>query len=200
MLLVLGLPVIGSTLFYGSDPMDDLSVQVHSVQAILAERLESSGEISIPTLAHHLVTLCQLYRLDPAFVLSMIQVESDFRVDAVSPMGAVGLMQLMPATAQVMMKEMHFRPAGYSKRGVQKVLMDPFTNLSLGVAYLAFLRDHYQAQPIFFRIAAYNLGPARTDELLSKRDFKPVITKKYYEAVQRGFYQFRSYFPKGPRV
>jgi hypothetical protein len=166
----------------------------HHIEEILADRIESSEEVEIPTLAHHLLALCRYYKMDPAFVLSMIQVESSFKVEALSPMGAVGLMQLMPATAEVMMREMNLQPAmRLTRASVRQSLFNPFVNLTLGVAYLAYLRDHYQAQPLFYQVAAYNVGPARLDELLSNKNFKPVSTKKYYEAVQRGIFQFRTY-------
>jgi hypothetical protein len=203
-MVVLGV-TLGLVLRSVTDSSDDFSLGAtrnqttrQHIEEILAERLESNSDVQIPTLARHLLSLCGYYRMDPAFVLSMIQVESGFNVEALSPMGAVGLMQLMPATAEVMMRELNLQPTmRLSHKTIKESLLNPFVNLTVGVAYLAFLREHYQAQPLFYQVAAYNVGPARMDELLSKRNFKPVNTKKYFEAVQRGIFQFRTYL-KGP--
>ena len=70
--------------------------------------------------------------------------------------------------------------------------MDPFTNLTFGVAYLAFLREHYRGLNPYYLLAAYNMGPAKMDELLSKKTFKPGKTKTYFEAIRRAVFDFRS--------
>ena len=139
-------------------------------------------------LAHHLVQLCRRYRFDPAFVLSLIEVESRFRPSVVSPAGAVGLMQLMPATARVVAKRY-----GIRYTGSQEALKDPFTNLTIGVAYLSYLRDKYGGDSSYSVLAAYNMGPAKFDGLRSKKGFKPVKTKSYFEKIRRGVGAFRFY-------
>jgi soluble lytic murein transglycosylase-like protein len=138
-------------------------------------------------LAHTLVQLCRKYRFDPAFILSLIQVESSFRIRAVSGAGAVGLMQLMPDTARFISHHSGLEYKGRSS------LFDPKTNLSLGIRYMAFLRDKYAGLPPYFHIAAYNIGPARLDELLSRKNFKPSNTKRYYEKIKRGIPTWRYY-------
>ena len=131
-------------------------------------------------LAGHLLSLCRRYRFDPAFVLSLIEVESQFRVRVVSPMGAVGLMQVMPALMGNRVAATH-------------ALMDPFTNLSVGMAYLARLRDRYRRLSPYYLVAAYNIGPGKMDHLLARPSFKPVKTKRYYEAIRREVPQLRFY-------
>lgn len=81
--------------------------------------------------------------LDPALVLAVASVESGFRPKAVSPKGALGLMQLMPATA--------------TSLGVADAF-DPETNLEGGSRYLAELIALYGGD-LTKALAAYNAGP-----------------------------------------
>jgi soluble lytic murein transglycosylase-like protein len=81
------------------------------------------------------------YSVNPLLVDSVIQVESNYNPFAVSPKGAEGLMQLMPATAQ--------------RFGVTNSF-DPKQNIEAGVRYLKFLQDTFQDDRL--AIAAYNAG------------------------------------------
>lgn len=174
------------------------------IDIILKDRMGTAYQSG---LAGSLYELCQVYRFDPTFVLSIIHVESGFRPEVVSPVGAVGLMQLMPATARVivrtqMVAKNYLGMASLknirrmSEEALVKSLMDPMTNMALGVAYLAYLRDRYVGFHPFYLIAAYNVGPAKMDELISRKTFKPVSTKKYFEAIRRSMTTFRT--PHGP--
>lgn len=138
-------------------------------------------------LALHLIQVCRRYRFDPAFILSMVQVESSFRARVVSSAGAVGLMQLMPATARLVARQERLPYRGTSD------LNQPTTNLTLGVAYLAYLRERYAHLPPYFHIAAYNLGPYKLDQLRSRKGFKPVKTRQYYERIKKGVPTWRYY-------
>jgi len=87
----------------------------------------------------------RIYRLSPALVTAVIRMESNFVPGAVSPKGAMGLMQLMPGTA--------------SDLGVR----DPFCpreNVLAGCRYLRFLLDHFQGS-LPLAVAAYNAGHQR---------------------------------------
>lgn len=81
-------------------------------------------------------------RVSPALAMAVIAVESSGRVDAVSPAGAQGLMQLMPATAE--------------RFGVRNRL-DPVQNIQGGVRFLDFLMEKFAGDPILV-LAAYNAG------------------------------------------
>ena len=186
---------------FKADATDDLSftytnaqaadainlMSIDSVKKILADRLDLFPMSRIPKLAKHVMNLCRKYSVDPAFVLSLIDVESSFRTKVVSPVGAIGLMQLMPATAEHIADKFGIRYAG------AKSLFDPFTNLTLGVAYLSVLRAKYQGYSPYFHIAAYNIGPAKLDELMAQKDFKPVNTKRYYDKIRLGVPRLRFY-------
>jgi soluble lytic murein transglycosylase-like protein len=85
------------------------------------------------------------YRLDPALLRAVIKVESDFRPHAVSPKGAVGLMQLTPATAAtVQVTDLH----------------DPIQNLRGGAEQLRRLQTRYKGN-LSLTLAAYNAGVHR---------------------------------------
>ena len=80
--------------------------------------------------------------VSPALVLAVIGIESAGRPDAVSSAGAVGLMQLIPATAE--------------RFGVRDAT-DPVQNIKGGVAYLDWLLDRFDNDPVLV-LAAYNAG------------------------------------------
>lgn len=144
-------------------------------------------------LAEHLLELCREHRFDPAFILSLIQVESSFRSAAISPAGAIGLMQIMPATGRVIARRHRLAWRG------DEALRDPRVNLAYGMAYLAELRDRYAHLPPYFHIAAYNIGPSKLDQLRSRKGFKPVKTQAYYERIKRGMHVWRYYPLDGGR-
>jgi soluble lytic murein transglycosylase-like protein len=81
--------------------------------------------------------------LDPALVLAVVEVESRQATDAVSPKGAVGLMQVLPETAA----EIGFPDAA-----------DPARNLKAGCRYLAALLESFGGD-VELALAAYNAGP-----------------------------------------
>jgi soluble lytic murein transglycosylase-like protein len=88
------------------------------------------------------------YGVEQALVKAVIRAESGFQPNAVSPKGARGLMQLMPATAQ-----MH---------GVRNI-HEPFENIDGGVQHLRMLLDRYRNN-VVLALAAYNAGEAWVDQ------------------------------------
>lgn len=172
------------------------------LEAILSQRLRPFPKKQIAKFSQHLLKLCRHHRFDPTFVLSVIDVESRFHIHARSEVGALGLMQLMPPTAQFIVNELEPYLTGLEKwdrdqvedainAENESVLKDPFTNTALGVAYLAWLRDHYEGSP-FHLLGAYYVGPARMDQLLARKHFTPVKTKLYFEEVQKRLPRFRT--------
>ena len=98
-----------------------------------------------------LVTQAALHAgLPPAIVHSIARAESGYREDAVSPKGAIGLMQLMPKTAA----ELDADPR------------DPAQNAEAGARYLRDLLAKYENDPhqVSKAVAAYNAGPAAVDK------------------------------------
>ena len=101
-----------------------------------------------------LLAAAREHGLDPALVAAVVREESRFRPGAVSPMGAVGLMQLMPSTAQWVAHAREMEDFDLSQ------LPDPATNLGMGCWYLSHLIDVFGGSEIT-AIAAYNGGVSR---------------------------------------
>ena len=124
-----------------------------AAQANAAARLLSLFDVS-PTykkLGIHLQEASRTHGVDYALLQALIATESGFDPVAVSPKGAVGLMQLMPDTAR------RYGVAGDSKNPVEKKLTDPRTNIKAGTRYLSYLLDLFPGQ-LELALAAYNAG------------------------------------------
>ena len=85
--------------------------------------------------------------VDQALITAVIAVESGFRSDARSPKGALGLMQLMPATAATLL----------ASDDIERALVDPATNVKAGSSLLRRLIDQYPGR-LDLALAAYNAG------------------------------------------
>lgn len=109
------------------------------------------------------------YRLDPDLVNSVIRAESGFKIHAVSPKGAQGLMQLMPQTA--------------SKLGVPNAF-DPEANVDGGTRYLRELLEHYNFD-LIKALAAYNAGPQRVEQYKGVPPYRE--TRQYVASIVRDF-------------
>lgn len=95
-------------------------------------------------------------RVDPALVHALSRQESEFNASAKSPVGASGLMQLMPATARGVARRYKVQ---YSKAR----LTNPAYNTQLGEAFLNDMIENYDGS-YFMALAAYNAGPGRVKE------------------------------------
>ncbi len=115
------------------------------------------------------------YDLEPELILAVIFTESSFNVYAESPKGAIGLMQLMPATALAVADELQLEWKG------RQLLTDPQINILLGTSYLRYLMKMYNEQGLDYALAAYNVGPGRLDELIRERGRPPA---RYAEKVR----------------
>lgn len=129
-----------------ADPARFWAAQEHLAQApeaagLGAPRLDTVNRIAS---AHGREILAATIgtQVSPAFALAVIAAESAGRPDAVSGAGAQGLMQLIPATAE--------------RFGVEDA-MDPAQNIAGGVAYLDWLMEEFDRDPILV-LAAYNAG------------------------------------------
>lgn len=121
---------------------------------ILRFILRYSGGISTSQakkLAKIISEECDNYELDPFLILAVIQVESNFSSGAVSKKGAIGLMQVMPSTAEYLARKLGISVSG------GKELRDPFLNVRLGIYYISLLEDRFNN--IEHALVAYNYGP-----------------------------------------
>jgi soluble lytic murein transglycosylase len=90
-------------------------------------------------------------------VLAIMRQESAFEIDAVSPAGARGLMQLLPSTAKHVASQLKLR---YDK---DRLTTDPQYNITLGRAYMDELVQDFRGSYVL-AIASYNAGPSRAVE------------------------------------
>jgi hypothetical protein len=96
------------------------------------------------------------HEIDPKIAFGLVRAESGFRNAATSPVGAVGLTQLMPGTARWM------------EPGVtREELRNPETNLDIGFRYLRYLMDKYSGDETL-ALLAYNRGPGTVDRALRR--------------------------------
>jgi soluble lytic murein transglycosylase-like protein len=124
----------------------------------------------------------KLQQLDPALVKAVIAVESSFQPNVVSAKGAVGLMQIIPATGQ------RYGVMGDDTRSIDQKLRDPATNLRVGTRYLHDLLALF-AGDLELALAAYNAG----ENAVTRHDntVPPFAeTQEYVTLVRR----FRSYY------
>ncbi len=109
------------------------------------------------------------WHLPPSFLHAVVRAESAYRQDAVSPKGAIGLMQLMPGTARLL---------GADPKDAQQ-------NVDAGARYLTELLMKYADDPYQVRkaVAAYNAGPAAVDRYHGVPPYRETVA--YVERVIR---------------
>lgn len=91
------------------------------------------------------------HRIDEELLKALIATESGFDPQAVSPKGAIGLMQVMPATAA------RFGVSGDARQPIERKLAEPHTNIRTGARYLRLLMNMFPNQ-LELALAAYNAG------------------------------------------
>jgi soluble lytic murein transglycosylase len=140
------------------------------------------------------------FTVDRALVFALIRQESQFLPDAKSTAGAVGLMQLMPATARAMAAR---RGIKLARAGTGDALTDPAVNLALGQQYLAELLGNEQIKGnLILLAAAYNSGPGamlrwrarpeyRDDPLLFLESLPARETRVFARRVLANYWVYR---------
>lgn len=104
----------------------------------------------------------QTFDVDKAVILAMINVESRFKKNAISNKGAVGLMQVMPSTADDLAKEL----------GLESFdLTNPTDNITLGTYYIGQLQKKYGC--LETALCAYNAGPTNVNAWLKDSQKSP---------------------------
>ena len=132
--------------------------------------------------------------LDPALIAAVIYAESHFRNGQTSSAGAIGLMQVTPATA----RDIARRSGGTTF--VTGDLHDPQVNISYGSYHLRYLIDHFGGNEAF-AVAAYNAGEGNVDRWIAEarvqgRELSPAAipfpeTRAYVEKVRVAREQYR---------
>lgn len=131
--------------------------------------------------------------VDPFLAAAIIREESQYDIRALSRVGAVGLMQVMPATAQVMAKKNGSGTVG------REDLFDHETNIRFGVAYLGQLLEQFSGN-VTQVVASYNAGPQAVSAWMTKYagkdpdEFVEMIpyleTRQYVKRVLRSYREY----------
>ena len=135
--------------------------------AHLRSRHTGLSKAELAPLAELIVSEARRNRIEPALALAVIRVESGCFNYAVSSVGAMGLMQLMPSTGEELARRL-----GLDWRGDDS-LFDPRINVRLGIAYLKQLSDRYGSTNT--ALAAYNWGPGRIDRRIRRGQSVPKL-------------------------
>lgn len=141
----------------------------------------------------HVDTAADEHSVDPALINGLIWVESRFQPKATSPAGAKGLMQLMPATAAALAKQLgESRPKSY----------DPAFNVRAGTYYLKRMIDKYDGD-VRLALAAYNAGAGNVNKWMAA-DGLPERSENYItkvlEARERFLQHGASALPAAPAI
>jgi soluble lytic murein transglycosylase len=134
---------------------------------------------------NELRNILQQHELDEAWVYGLIRQESRFIADIKSHAGAAGLMQLMPATAEWVAKQLGIQDFR------QSIIVDVNTNLRLGTYYLKHVLSTLDNQPLLAS-AAYNAGPGRARRW--RDSIRPLEGAIYAETIP--FNETRDYVKK----
>jgi len=123
-------------------------------------------------LASKIVDVASAEGIDPELAFRLVKLESDFNPHATSPVGAVGLTQVMPSTAKF-----------YVKGITKEKLYDPTTNLRVGFRYLRGLVDEYHGD-MKLALLVYNRGPVAVAKSRAQGEnpsngYDRILTKGY---------------------
>lgn len=141
------------------------------------------------------------YYLDRALIHAFIRQESKFNCNAKSPSGAIGLMQLMPATADIVAKKLGIRDS-------RKNYNDPKVNIVIGQKYLDILLKEKAVKGNLFKLAvAYNAGPGKLvsweermeyddDPLFFIESIPSAETRSFVEKILANYWIYRFKYNK----
>ncbi|MGH7497664.1 MAG: lytic transglycosylase domain-containing protein [Gemmatimonadales bacterium] len=144
-------------------------LQLDRANAVMA----SSSKYQIPAdLAASIYDIALSEGIDPALGYQLVKIESNFKADARSNMGALGYTQVQLATARF-----------YEPQVTEKVLLDRDTNLRIGFRFLNDLLERFD-HDTHLALLAYNRGPTRVSAILA-RGGNPA--NGYSAAVMKGY-------------
>lgn len=148
---------------------------IDDVSSIVSEEVTAAASTSRGNYDALISAMATKYGVEPQLARAVVWAESNFNVNAISKAGAVGLMQLMPGTAEML--------------GVTDSY-DPVQNIDGGVRYLAQRLEQYGGD-VLKALAAYNCGPGKiasigVDDLTDPEQFSllPKETQNYITRIE----------------
>lgn len=154
----------------------ELAKEVHFLSHVISRnsrKMRTAAEAK--RLATLIVQESRAANYDPLFVASVVNSESSFRSWVRSHKGALGLMQILPATGRYV-AEM----SNLNWNGSRKLTEDARYNLRLGIAYLKYLEEKFDGD-MEKVLAAYNWGP--TNVIRAKRSAPPRSVRNYASTI-----------------
>ena len=139
------------------------------------------------------------YELDPYLVTAVMRCESSFDTAAVSPVGAIGLMQVMPDTGTWIAHKLDLDDV-YT----ESMLQEPEVSLEFGCWYLRFLSGRFDGRTMEM-LAGYNAGHGTVERWLKNPDYTengaliriPVDdVRAYYQKVVTAYEAYRTLYPE----
>jgi hypothetical protein len=157
--------------------------QLRQLEQHLSKRMRGLDPALHEDLALVILEESEAARLDARLVLAVIEVESGYDPSAVSPVGALGLMQVLPGTQR---REIGVRPGQGDERD------DPVVNVRAGIRYLRRCLDSYPDLDV--ALMAYNAGPNRLYGWL-QAGAVPLEVRGYARRVLEGQERLRRQLP-----
>ncbi len=154
--------------------------QTHFVAELISAHSSSAVKEDAKSLAFTIVSESLSAGVDPLLVAAIVKSESTFNRNAESPVGALGLMQILPQTGKYVSDIQDVRWHGPSR------LKDPNYNLRLGIAYLQYLHKKFDGN-IERILVAYNWGPNNLITALRNGSPVPQMCKKYMTTILSNF-------------
>ncbi len=158
------------------------------IMAILKKYHTGLSKETQVQLAHLIYEESVAYDYDPELILALMAKESSFYNWSKSRKGALGLMQILPATGQALAAAINIPWQG------KETLFDPHSNIKLGTHYLSKLHKRFGQLEI--ALTAYNYGPSRVSKIQARRRVMP---KKYASRILSTYKQFMA-FDSGPEA
>ena len=136
----------------------------------VAQQAPVAAPASTSPVASDVSDAAMRFGIPEQWIYAVMRAESAGRVNATSPVGAMGLMQIMPATWATLR----------ARYGLGNNPYNPRANIMAGAAYIREMHDRYGA-PGF--LAAYNAGPGRYEDYLNKGRRLPAETRNYVAKI-----------------
>lgn len=163
-----------------TEAVEQILEEIHVKNKILKNTKDSLIKNQINKYIDSIFILSYYYNLDPIYLTSLIWIESHFKKNAKSKVGASGLMQIMPKTKKYLLKKINRQEyislIHQIKFKNPDISFNDAENLVLGSFYLNYLNKRFNN--IYHSTAAYNMGPTWVGKKL-KQNY-PVGTKNHY--------------------
>lgn len=163
---------------FGSHLQSNELVGVYAVLKDFNTGLDTEEEYALATA---IFDYSRTYGIDPFFILAMIKTESAFNNWARSRKGALGMMQILPATGEAIAMELGLKWLG------EETLFDPSANVRIGIHYLSGLKGRF-SNDMKIATAAYNRGPT---DLSMRLRMGRGLKFRYVDAVYSNYEDLR---------